>query len=281
MKKIWSILLVFLLLLSLSPSAYATLNEPDYMVDYGKLLTAEEEHMLQQRLQEMSGQLQLDIVIVTTYGTGDKEIQQFADDFYDSNGYGYGSDYSGILLVLDMESRQWYMSTCGEAISIFTDYVLDQLGNEMLPWLSSGQYYTAFEVWLNALPSYAEAYRNPSNDHGFVSQDPFYPDYDQEQIYYEPFRLENPFPIALIIGLVAALITVLVMRSKMNTAKLQTGAVNYLKEHSFHLRQRSDTFLYSRVTRTARPKQTTSRSGGSSVHRSSGGRSHGGRGGRF
>ena len=85
---------------------------------------------------------------------------------------------------------------------------------------------------------------------------------------------------SLIIGLIIAAMTVLVMRSKMNTAKMQKSAANYLKDGSFRLRQRSDMFLYSRVTRTARPKNTSS-GGGSSVHRSSGGISHGGRGGRF
>ena len=83
-----------------------------------------------------------------------------------------------------------------------------------------------------------------------------------------------------IIGLIAAVITLLIMRSKMNTAKPQKNAANYLKAGSFHLRQRSDMFLYSRVSRRAKPKNNTSGSG-SSVHRSSGGVSHGGRGGRF
>ena len=251
----------------------------DYVVDYGGLLTNDEEEMLQQQIQELRGGLELDIVIVTTYGTGSKNVQQYADDFYDENGYGYGETYSGILLLLDMEAREWYMSTCGEAIYIFTDYGLDQLGQKILPWLSAGSYYDAFGAWLNALPYYVDSYLSNTPVDGYVQPDEYESPYGEEIVYYDDFHIENPFPLALLIGLIAAAVTVLVMRSRMNTAKLQKGAVDYLKNGSFNLRQRSDMFLYSRVSRKARPKQSSG--GGSSVHRSSGGRSHGGRGGRF
>ena len=189
---------------------------------------------------------------------------------------------TGILLLIDMESREWYMSTCGEAIYIFTDYGLDQLGQEILPWLSTGDYYHAFTAWVSALPPYVEAYNNKSPIDGYVPPDEYESPYGEEIYHYDDHVgvTARPFPIALVIGLVAAVVTILIMRGKMNTAKLQRGAGNYLKDGSFHLRQRSDMFLYSRVSRRAKPKNNTS-GGGSSVHRSSGGVSHGGRGGRF
>lgn len=280
MKKIYAILLIALLLLSLSLPAYGTEEPLAYVVDYADLLTDGEEEALQQQIQESKVTLQLDIVIVTTYGTGSKNVQQYADDFYDQNGYGYGESYSGILLLLDMESREWYMSTCGDAIYIFTDYGLEQLGQTILPWLSSGNYYEAFDAWLNALGHYVEAFRDGTPIDGYVQPDDYESPYGEETVYYDGFGIENPFPIALIVGLAAAVITVLVMRSQMNTARLQTGAADYLKEGSFRLTQCSDIFLYSHVSKRAKPKNNTS-GGGSSVHRSSGGRSHGGRGGRF
>ena len=199
-----------------------------------------------------------------------------------TDGYGYGISKTGILLLIDMESREWYMSTCGDAIYIFTDYGLDQLGQTILPWLSNGDYYRAFLAWISDLAPYVKAYRNGSPVDGYVPPDEYESPYGEEIIYHDmPVGIRiRPFPTALIIGLIAALITILIMRSGMNTAKLQKSAANYLKDGSFRLRQRSDMFLYSRVTRTARPKNNTS-GGGSSVHRSSGGVSHGGRGGRF
>ena len=278
MKKC-SLIWVVLLLLSLSITVYGTEEPLDYMVDYAELLTGEEEELLQQQIQECKAELQLDIVIVTTYGTGGQGVQSFADSFYDRNGYGYGSQNSGILLLLDMEAREWYMSTCGEAIYIFTDYGLEQLGQRILPWLSDGDYYRAFDTWLESLGRYVDAYRSGTPIDGYVPPDAYDSPYGDEIYYYDDhtgIRI-RPFPIALIVGLIAAAVTILIMRSKMNTAKLQRGAVDYLKDGSFQLRQRSDMFLYSRISKTAKPKDN----GGSSVHRSSGGVSHGGRGGRF
>lgn len=281
-RKLFSLLLATLLILSIPVTAFATDPDAPWVVDNAGLLDSEEIHELNRQIQNLRSELELEIVIVTTYGTDGKGVQEYADDFYDRNGYGYGSDNSGILLLIDMESREWYMSTCGEAIYIFTDYGLDQLGEEILPWLSDGEYYRAFLAWLSALTPYVKAYQNGSPIEGYVPPDDYDSPYGDEIYYYDDHvgvRV-HPFPIALIVGLVAALITVLIMRSQMNTAKLQKSAANYLKDGSFHLRRRSDMFLYSRVTKTPRPKNNTS-GGGSSVHRSSGGVSHGGRGGRF
>ena len=280
MKKISSLLIILLLLLSLTLPALASQSQDRWVLDFAGLLSEDEIDSLNTYIQTNRDQLELEMVIVTTYGTGSKNIQQYADDFYDENGFGYGETNSGILLVLDMEAREWYMSTCGDAIYIFTDYSLDQMGEAILPWLSNGEYYDAFRVWLASMNDYVEAYRNHAPIDGYVQPDAYDSPYGEEIVYYNDFHIENPFPIALIIGLVAALVTIFVMRSRMNTAKLQKNAGNYVKEGSFHLRQHSDRFLYSRVTRQPRPKQTSS-GGGSSVHRSSGGVRHGGRGGRF
>jgi len=282
MKKFGVYLLIFLLLLSLAVPAFAADPDAPWVVDNAALLSSGEVAELNRKIQTLRSELELEIVIVTTYGTDSKSIQEYADDFYDRNGYGYGADNSGILLVLDMEDREWYMSTCGEAIYIFTDYGLSLLGDQILPLLSSGDYYEAFDSWLEALPEYVEAYEDHTPIDGYVQPDEYESPYGDEIVHYEDnvgIRI-RPFPIALVVGLVAALITILVMRSQMNTAKLQKGAVDYMRDGSFHLRQRSDMFLYSRVSRMAKPKNNTS-GGGSSVHRSSGGVSHGGRGGRF
>lgn len=278
-RSIFSVLLILALLLTFTVNASATEPDAPWVVDNAGLLSSEETASLTRKIQTLRDRLELEIVIVTTYGTGDKDVQQYADDFYDINGYGYGDADSGILLLLDMQAREWYMSTCGEAIYIFTDYGLYLLGEEILPWLSSGDYYNAFCVWLEALPEYVDAYRSNSIIDGYVQPDEYESPYGEDIVYYDSPGIENPFPIALVIGLVAAIIVILIMRAQMNTARLQSGAVDYLKDGSFHLRQRSDMFLYSRVSRTAKPQNTSS--GGSSVHRSSGGVSHGGRGGRF
>ena len=74
------------------------------------------------------------------------------------------------------------------------------------------------------------------------------------------------------------LIAFLMMNSKlkkMRTAVENDYAADYMKPGSMRLAVSRDIFLYSRITKTEKPKSN------SGTHRSSSGRSHGGRGGSF
>ena len=80
--------------------------------------------------------------------------------------------------------------------------------------------------------------------------------------------------VSLVIGAVVAGIVLSVMRSKMNTAKAQYGASNYLQEGSYHLNTQHDVYLYSNTTRVRRSQNSSSGGG-------SGGGSRGGSRGKF
>jgi uncharacterized protein len=80
------------------------------------------------------------------------------------------------------------------------------------------------------------------------------------------------------VGLVIALITVGIMKGKLKTVRRQPAAGNYVRKGSMNITESSDLFLYSKVNRTAKPKNNGS---GSSTHTSSSGRTHGGGGGKF
>ena len=100
-------------------------------------------------------------------------------------------------------------------------------------------------------------------------------------VHYREPRSPNLL-VSLLIGLAAAAVTVLVMRSCMNTRRPQHSACGYLADGSFHLRIQRDMFLYSDLHKSARPEQNNnSGGGGSSVHTGSSGSSHGGGGGKF
>ena len=87
--------------------------------------------------------------------------------------------------------------------------------------------------------------------------------------------------VSAFIGLVCAGVAVGIMCGNMNTKRRQYDAGEYVKSDSFSIPVRQDIFLYSNVTKTRRPENNSTGKGGSSVHTSSSGRSHGGRGGKF
>lgn len=286
-RKVFAFFLCACLLTSLVLSASASTELPMVIDDAG-LLTDIERNELEEKAKSLRSTYEMDVVILTVDTLNGKSAQNYADDYYDENGYGYGNDYSGILFLLAMEEREWYISTCGDAIYAFPDYGLDRLGELVVPDLSGGDYYNAFVRYLDALPSYFEEYGEgqPMDGHGEpnYNPDPYSPNRREEIVYYQPKHQVN-IAVSLLLGVVAAVIVILVMCSTMNTRRRQSGAANYLKPGSYHLYNHQDLFLYSRVSKVRRQENNGGhgggRSGGSHVHRSSGGRSHGGRGGRF
>lgn len=280
--KRWTVLFLSLLIIvSVSPAGYASGGER--VIDDAMLLTQDECSALEDQAGDIYQDYEMDVVIVTTVDTGGKSVQTYADDYYDENGYGWGENATGVLLLVNMDTREWYISTCGDAIYILTDYALDTLGNELAYFLSQGLYYMAFENFMSSLPQYIRAYDQGRPVDGYVEPDTYWPESGDETVYYHSEPDYGGIAISsLVIGLVTALVAVLVMRSRMNTAKFQKHAGNYLVSGTYRLHTSRDMFLYSQVSKRPRQQNNSGRpGGGSSVHRSSGGRSHGGRGGRF
>ncbi len=279
MKKLLSFSLCLLLLLGLWIPAFAAETLP-LIVDQAKLLSREEAATLGNKAQQIQNSYSTDVVILTIDSLDGWSAPDYANTFFDQNGYGYGSNANGILFLLAMEEREWYISTCGDTIYAVTDHEIQWFGEAAIGYFGDGEYYTGFDRYLDELEDSLIAYQAGVSLDGYP--DDSYYGYQENMVYYE----ENSTPsilLSLIIGIAAAAIAVITMRSSMNTKRQQRGAASYIKNGSFHLRSHQDLFLYSSVTKVRRQQNTgsSSRGGGSSVHRSSGGRRHGGGGGRF
>ena len=273
-KKTVSLLICLLLLPCLILPVFA--QEKAYVADNAGLLLPGEIAVLEETAGKLAETYGIDPVILTVDSLGGSSAQNYADDYYD--GMGYGED--GILFLLAMAEREWYISTCGSVIYAVTDYGVQQLGDAVLPCLSEGLWYDAFAGFLAELPVYLEAYENGAPIDGYADYSGDYYHGDREEVVYYEEEFSPSFPLSLFCGLAAAAVTVLVMRFTMNTKRPQRNAGAYLREGSWNLYHHRDLFLYSNVTKT-RKQENKSSGGGSSVHRSSSGRSHGGGGGKF
>jgi len=286
MKRLTSLLIVLLMLTALTVPVLAASPK---IVDNANLLTDSETAALEAKAQALVDQYQMDIVILTVSSTNGRFIESYADDYYDNNGYGVGPDYSGVLMMLAMDTREWAISTCGDAIYALTDYGIEALFRAMADELSDDEYYTAFDIYLDELPLYFEAFQNgdPIDGYhgGYDGPGTYIPGTQDDIIYYDPEPNAGDYIriilVSLLIGAAVGGIAILVMRGQMNTATPQSGAASYLHDGSFRLTRHLDLFLYSRVNRTRRQQSSGGGGGGSSVHSSSGGRSHGGGHGRF
>lgn len=240
----------------------------ELVVDNANLLNIEEKEKLTARLTAFNNAHNFDIVILTVENTDSKTNTAFADDFYDFNNYGRGSDFDGMLLLINMNPRSWHISTSGKGIEYFTDYGIQKIGEYITPSLSEDKYSTAFNEYLDISEKFlAQA----ENGKPFDIHNPYKSSKEQTKIII----------ILLICALVIALVSVGIMAMTMNTARKQVTAKAYQKK--LNLTNSQDIYLYSRTTsRTIETSNGGSRSsGGSRSHTSSSGRRHGGGGGRF
>ena len=247
MKK-W-IVMILSCLLVLPLSVFATSS---YVVDEAGLLNEHQIADLENSSREFYADSGMELVFLTVDSLDDKSAMAYADDYFDTN---YGEN--GILLLIAMNEREWYISTCGTAIEAFTDSDLMGMEEDLMKYLPDGEYYKAF---LN-----------------------FFYDCQYYWCNEEPSDLEAGLFVGIPAGFIIALVVLLILRATMNTKKSQPSAVNYEVKGSYNLRRHQDLFLYSKVRKQVKPKDNNNSGGGShsTTHVSSSGRSHGGRGGKF
>lgn len=265
MKKIVSIMIVVLLCMTFSLPVLAESDLPR-LIDEADLLSDEEEKRLLQKLDTISERQQVDVVVVAVRSLDGDSPMEFADDFYDYAGYGFGSNYDGILLLVSMEERDWHVTTTGFGITAVTDAGLDYMADRFVPELSNGDYEEAFETYADLCDEFIQQARTGRP-------------YDVGSLPRGSFNFGTKLITSLVIGFIAALIVTGVMRSSLKSIRPQPSAANYVRNGSMQMTEMGDFFLYRHVSRRAKPKSNSG--GGSSTHRSSSGRSHGGGGGKF
>lgn len=254
MKKFVCILFLILALM-LPITAHAAGSY--YIIDQVGSLSDLEIANLESRADQIYQQYGIDAVILIVPSLGGYSAQDYADNYYDQNGF----DEDGVIFLLAMNEREWYIGTSGDVNDLLSYNEIDYLAEAAISEFSYGYYY-GFDAFFDVLPSALQS----SNVSGSSASDR---------------GIGSILMISILIGAAAGGITVLVMRSSMNTKKQQRSAYDYMNRDSFNLRVRQDMFLYSQVTKTPKQQTPPPSSGGNTVHRSSSGRSHGGHGGKF
>ncbi|MGN0550730.1 MAG: TPM domain-containing protein [Acutalibacteraceae bacterium] len=265
MKKIISILFVCVLLFSLTPAVFA--ENPEKVVDNANLLSDSEETALTQSINKIVSEQSFDVVIVTTDTIDGKTPMEYANDYYDYNGYGVGPNKDGVLLLFSMEDRDWWISPTGYGITAITDYGIEVFGDNIVEQFSDGDYYEGFEKFVSMTEK-------------FVIEAKTDKPYDVNHKYVTFIDYVIAVGIALLIALIIAFVVVFALKAQLKSVKFKAGANEYLNSGSFKLNNRSDLFLYRTVSKTKKVESSSS-GGGSSTHTGSSGTSHGGGGGKF
>lgn len=267
-NKLLSLLFVLVLCVFTAVPAFADNSAEEHVIDNADLLTGSEKSQLNDKILEICKRQSFDIVVVTVKSLDGKTPQDYADDYYDYNGFGYGDDRDGALLLVSMEDRDWYISTCGYGITVITDAGREYMDDQFKGDLSDGNYYDAFGIFADQCDK-------------FITQAKTGDPYDISNLPTEPLSWIW-IPVAIVIGMIISGLTVSSLAAKLKTVRFKAGANCYVAPGSMDVTESNDLFLYRKVDKTPIPKDdSSSSSGGSSTHVSSSGTTHGGGGGKF
>ena len=265
-----TIILVFttgLTAFAYSTSAIPATRQLPRLVDNSNLLSSSEKANLEKKLDEISERQKFDVAIVTTNSLDGKSAMDYADDFYDYNGYGQGTEKDGVLLLvsneMDYRGNYRHIATNGFGITAFTDDGLQWIISQIKPLMLDDDYNQAF----NDFAEYCDDYINEAKNGN---------PYDINNKHREPFKPLMKIGFSLIFGLVVGFIGVSIMKSKLKSVSKNNKAADYAKAGSLILNQSNDIYLYRTVSRVRRQSSSSSHGGGSSTHRSSSGSTHGG-----
>ncbi|MBE6983817.1 MAG: TPM domain-containing protein [Ruminococcaceae bacterium] len=241
MKKIF---VVFLIILLLTPAAFATELITQRIFDSENVIS--QESTLTPQIEVLSEEYGVDIIVVTTAGFGGKTAEGYADARWRD----YGKK-NGVLFLFSMTERKWYIYTAGSCMDVFDDRALDRTEDAVVAALKADDPDGAVEAFVRTARIAFEGYA-------------------EEQASWV---WKTPL-ICLGIGALIALIVVLVLASQHKNVHKKSQASDYVRPGSFALTQSLDLYLYHTTTRRAKPQNSSGGSGSS-------GRSHGGRGGSF
>jgi len=267
MKKILtSLLLIIFLTTVLSAVAFAA--NIDFVTDFTGSLTENQKGRLNERAERISAQYRCDVaIIIVNNMEGYSNAELYAEDFFTWNSFGYGSDSSGVMLLLSLEERNggrdFALIAKGFGNTAFTDYGKEVIERQILPHLRGNRFNEAFTIFLDKAEEFLSMARDGT---------PFDRHTDPNA---EGTSILIKLAVVIFIPLIVAFLICSVWKSQMKTARVAATACNYIPPGGFQLTGSADTFLYRTVTRTK--IQQKSSSGGTTVNS----RGFSGRSGKF
>lgn len=254
--------------------------------DMAGILTEEEIAGFEQTIRQYRDRMKIDIVVVTTEDSQGKSAMEYADDFYDEGGYGYGRMKNGVLFLIDMDNRELYVSTGGDVIRLLTDSRIESILDDVYEGASRSDFADSVNAFLKDIDHY---YRKGIESGQY--------NYDTETGRISVHRSIRWYELLLALtvsGFAAGGVCMGVV-NQYGMKKERKQAANYLMAYradcKFEYRNQTDNLTNKFVTTAIIPRNQNhsggggssgrSSSGRSSTHRSSSGRSHGGGGRRF
>ena len=258
MKKL---LLILTLLATLLLSASTALAATSSLVDKAHLLTASERAQVQAELHAVEQKYGIRCAVVTMGSIGNTKPGIYANQLIDKV---FNDGPNGNIVFLQVtDQRQWYISTDRKLKEVVvgipgTEYI----SKAAVPYLKKGDEAGAYRTYAKRVGELMAYY----NKHG------------------KGWQPEKEFPWLAVVGALIAGVGLASAYKKsliaaMSNVRREVSADAYLDQGSFALENEHDTYLYTNVTYTPKPRQGHRGAGSVSTSSSDGG--HGGGGGGY
>ena len=274
MKKTFGQFLLCCLLFVFAGACGVYAAQQGNVYDDADLLTADEVTSVDSAIAALKEETGWNIYAVSTMDAQGKTAMQYADDFFDEQSKDL---QDGVVLLIDMDNREIYLSTCGEAVRYLTDDRNESILDDAYTDVSNGDYSSCYMSMLYGVQSYYEK---------GIPRDQYNYDTETGKVSRHHSLTVTEILIAVLAAIAAGAITFFVIVGKY---RLKFGNYKYAfrKFGAVQLSNSNDILVNTTVTHRRIPQDSGGSGGGghssgrSSVHTSSSGRSHGGSGRKF
>lgn len=300
MIKIPIVLMVLFILSSIILIIPAEASEKQdfnpHIYDEADLLSTSEQEELEEMCIDYGDQAGIDIYILTHDDPSAEYAEDYIEAFEDTLPIA-----NRVYILVDMANRIVFMEGYGTAETYIHSKRIDKIIEEITPYLGDGDYYNAFQIYIERSANYMKDDSELNYDHDYSvnapqNNDPSKPYYDETWPDNYPNNYSGSHRnqvdslltniwVQLIISLVAGGIVVSIMAYN-SGGKMTTGGNTYMDPNHSGLIGRRDDYLRTTVTRVRKPTENNNSGGGFNAGGfrggvSSGGRSHSSGGGKF
>lgn len=156
--KLAKLVILFFMIPFFIQTSFAAADNKQLIYDNAGLLSESEINQLEALAMEYSAKRETDFIILTTNDTKEIDIKRYMQDFYDDMAPGYDQPHGNTAIltvdISDPNDREIYLAGFKKAEKYLDDSRLDQIRDKIIPSLSNGQYFVAFEQFIETSYKY-------------------------------------------------------------------------------------------------------------------------------
>jgi uncharacterized protein len=278
-------LIPLILIAKINIKAVESAESNQHIYDKAGLLSTSDLSKLEDMCIEYGDEADIEIIILTHKDGNAPDGDYYIEDFYDTM-----LPRDSAILLVDMYNRDVIIHGYGEAETYIHSKRIDNIITEISPYLTNGDYYTAFEIFIKSSAEYMVDETELNYDHNYnynydgspktytpPNHGSYYNNgYDNN--YNKTERLLTDPLFQLVISLIIGAIVVSVMAYS-SGGTITTGSSTYFDPSNSGLIGRRDYYIRTKVTKVKKPTSQTNqptRTGGINSGGFKGGVSRGG-----